>query len=322
MKYQVESMEHPPPFLGASSFGPCGCNNLLAFAKPTSAQYSTQPLNINEITIVKQMKHAEARPEGCVESNNEKHDESMKKNSVAVAGCGIVTVKRSVHGYKKLSHVNRTELSRTTISVPPMEFDTRACWIDADAAYLRDVVVNFDGGIHALSHAMIAVAPLFISCSSSDIDCDHSRYATTQILLYDQRAGGSGTTAQLYNFLADALRAAVELLEDCTSCYSSNVYDGGCPACLQSVSCDNFHDGLSRNAGIVVGKHLLKRLENSTLNKRLDDSINRSNNELQYSIKPTNIVIGRASWSPGNKQSRWAEVDDVKYPTLSLASQS
>ena len=40
-----------------------------------------------------------------------------------------------------------------------MEFDTYALWIDADASYLRDVVLFFDGGVHAL----VRVVDLFTS---------------------------------------------------------------------------------------------------------------------------------------------------------------
>ena len=161
---------------------------------------------------------------------------------------------------------------------------------------------------------MVAVAPLFVACTSADIDCDHSRYDTTRILLYDQRAGGSGITSQLFRSVLDALKAAVELLQECTSCHAN--FDGGCPACLQSVSCDNFHQDLSRSAGIRVGKHLIQRLENSNLNsQQRKGSENEDNMEMdanESSLKPNNILIGRASWMVNDKGdgSRFAEVDD------------
>ena len=316
-KYRIQSMESPPPFVGGTSFGP-STSDLLAFAKPTTLTYSTQALSINQITVVKQMGHAEltssyvtsSKVSALCPGEKEEGGPQQKGVTTAVAGHGIVTVKRTVHGYKKLSHVNRKELSRATISLPPMEFDTYALWIDADAIYLRDVILDFDGGVHALSHAMVAVAPLFLPCSTSDIDCDHAVHDNTRILLYDQRAGGSGITAQLYNSVVDAISAAVELLEDCTSCHSS--FDGGCPACLQSVPCDNFHQELSRSAAIRIGKHLIQRLEQSNLN----ESGNEFANELQSSHKPNNIIIGRPSWD-NNKvdRNRFAGVDEVTSPT-------
>lgn len=126
-KYRLESMESPPPFVGGASFGPCGCSNLLAFAKPTSVQYCTQALSINQITVVKTMAHAELKSK-CTGNMRRKMSDNdnqtvaeEKKNeecnagaavTTAVAGNGVVTVKRTVHGYKKLSHVNRKELSR------------------------------------------------------------------------------------------------------------------------------------------------------------------------------------------------------------------
>lgn len=168
--FRIEAMESPPAFVGSGqSFGPSGSTDLAAFAKPTNVQHTTQALSINEITVVKQTRHAEL--------NDSKAQQS-------VAGSGLVTVKRSVHGYKILSHVNRKEISRSTLQLPPMEYDTYAIWIDADAARLNEVVSNFNEGVHALNHAMVAVAPLILPCSSSDIDCDHSTYECTRVLLF------------------------------------------------------------------------------------------------------------------------------------------
>lgn len=101
----------------------------------------------------------------------------------------------------------------------------------------------------------------------AQIDCDHCRYNCTRILLYDQRAEGAGVAAALYSFIAELLQ--YDLLEYCTSCYSSTKgCDGGCPACLQSVPCDNFHQDLTLSAGIRVGKHLINRFDMSNFNSR------------------------------------------------------
>ena len=141
-----------------------------------------------------------------------------------------------------------------------MEYDTQAFWMDADASSLRDIVHNFDAGIHALSHALVAVAPIFTPCTTTDINCDHSRYECTRIVLYDSRAGGSGMAHTLYDQLTELLQAALDLLEDCTSCSVESKYDGGCPSCLQSVPCDNFQEDLSRKAALSIGKYLFDRL--------------------------------------------------------------
>ena len=77
------------------------------------------------------------------------------------------------------------------------------------------------------------------------------------MLLYDQRAGGSGVTTQLYRFIIPALEAALELLAECDSCsYKAAGYDGGCPACLQSVPCDNFHQDSEQSIILARSRHI------------------------------------------------------------------
>jgi DEAD/DEAH box helicase domain-containing protein len=209
-----------------------------------------------------------------------------------------------VHGYKKLSHVNRKEISRTNIILPAMEFDTEAIWIDADASNLRDLVMDFDSGVHALSHAMVAVASVFTPCTSEDIDCDHSRFECTRVLMYDTRAGGSGATSSLYDKLTDLLQCAVELLDDCTSCHSEAKYDGGCPGCLHSVPCDNFQQDLSRRAGITIGKYLLERLKRTASRAVHKKSGTSSTGKLKA------VLIGRPSWLENREHSQFAEIDE------------
>jgi ATP-dependent helicase YprA (DUF1998 family) len=203
-----------------------------------------------------------------------------------VAGNGVVTVRRQVWGYAKLSPVTRAEMSRTEIALPPLEFDTNAFWMDAEASALRHLLPNdqYDHGIHALSHALVAIAPLYTSCTSSDIDCDHSLKGNTKVLIFDSRpGGGTHTTEQMWRQLHVILPAALNMLEYCPTCsHSPHVHtkkqvdadmshnldqnqdayaDFGCPSCLQGISCTKFHEGLSRRAALVIGRRMLARLE-------------------------------------------------------------
>ena len=179
-----------------------------------------------------------------------------------VAGNGVVTVRRQVWGYAKLSPVTRAEMSRTELALPPLEYDTNALWIDAEACALRHCLPRYDHGIHALSHAILAVSPLFTSCSSTDIDCDHSLSDNTKVLIFDTRpGGGTHTTEQIWKQLHLILPAALAMLEDCPMCQMEQVYDFGCPSCLQGIPCTNFHDGLSRKAAIVIGRRMLARMQ-------------------------------------------------------------
>lgn len=79
--------------------------------------YSTQALSTNEFNVVKQTDGIEV----YMTDENAGCNKSPTVSST-IAGKGIVNVKRSVHGYKKLSLVHRKELSRTSIVLPQMEF--------------------------------------------------------------------------------------------------------------------------------------------------------------------------------------------------------
>ena len=272
-RYKVQVMNNPPPFADCS-IGYCRSMKLGAFAKPTSVTYMTQALALTHITVVKQFDRVEIAPKNIgknIVSKEEKSDIAYKHpelNTGAIAGNGVVTVKRTVHGYKRLSPVNRVELSRHELKMPSMEYDTNAIWFDCEASLLASVMPDFDAGVHALSHALLAVAPLFVPCTSADIDCDHSRHETTRIMIFDNRAGGAGITSRLWKnfFLPDGiLSSAIELLEHCSTCSDTSGFKGGCPGCIQSVPCINFNEDLSRPAGLRIARRLLKRIEQTDL---------------------------------------------------------
>ena len=276
-RFKVESMNNPPPFTDCS-IGYYRSVKLGAFAKPTSVTYMTQALALTHITVVKQFDRVEIAPKNVRNNTDRKEGKASDQadisykhpelNAGTIAGNGVVTVKRTVHGYKRLSPVNRVELSRHELKMPSMEYDTNAIWFDCEAGLLASVMPDFDAGVHALSHALLAVAPLFVPCTSADIDCDHSRHETTRIMIFDNRAGGAGITSRLWQnfFWKDGiLPKAIEMLEHCSTCSDTSGFKGGCPGCIQSVPCINFHEDLSRPAGLRIARRLLKRIEQTDL---------------------------------------------------------
>jgi DEAD/DEAH box helicase domain-containing protein len=118
------------------------------------------------------------------------------------------------------------------------------------------------------------------------------------------------------------IQAAIDLLECCSSCSDDRGYDGGCPACIQAGECIKFNDFLSKSSALIIGKNLLKRMEQTEvykLNKNENDAV--GNNEEKkhvatYIASPRTIkrqrilraardmeparqrqmVIGRPSW--------------------------
>ena len=283
-RYKVLSMTRPPPFASSSTTYRSSCN-LAAFAKPTSVRYSTRPLSTLKITVVKQMERIDCscRPKQVDVTVNgvtctEVSPDFYEIESGSLAGSGIVTVKRSVHGYKKLSPVTRAEISRTEISLPPMEFDTYGLWIDTEASTLASVIKDYDEGVHALSHALLAVAPLFVPCASSDLECDHKSFGCSRVMLFDLRAGGDGTCNQLWKhiFMPNGLiDAALDLLQNCPSCSLQSDYQGGCPACIQAGQCLKFNQDLSRSAGVTIARRMLDRIKSTDLYKENSELFGR-----------------------------------------------
>lgn len=296
-RYRIHTMTSPPPLIDCSVGYRYYGNNLGCYATPTTAQYSTQALSTTLITVVKELERVQIvvnsktspftnkddiipKPKidadhAAVETRRSpiKDSQMLVLTDGTIAGNGVVNVKRTVHGYKKLSLVNRVELSRTEISLPPMEYDTNALWIDTEASNLNEVIMDYDAGVHALSHALVAVAPLFVPCTMSDLDCDHSHYSCTRVLLFDVRAGGAGTTSQLWQHFfhpKGILESAIDLLEDCPSgcCNIGGIYKGGCPGCLQSVPCVNFHQDLNRTSALHIARRMLVRIKQSELYQR------------------------------------------------------
>jgi DEAD/DEAH box helicase domain-containing protein len=181
-----------PPSFGAS----CGKTMTLnAYAKPSTQRYITRPLSSLHITVVKQFERVEIYGHsGAAASNESPMGPSSPIDDFGVsagsfAGCGVLTVKRNIHGYKKLSLVTGEELSRSELALPDMEFDTFGFWLDCDASGLGRTMSpqNFGYGIHALCHAICNVAPLFVPCVLNDVQCDHSFYNPTRAVIFDAR---------------------------------------------------------------------------------------------------------------------------------------
>ena len=287
-KYKIVAMTPPPAFV-AENFSYRRSLNLAAYAKPTNARYLTRPLSNMQITIVKTLESVELREtsasSGISVSPPRSNEKDLQGEKVLTfAGCGAVSVKREVHGYKKLSIINRTEISRCELRMPSLEYDTFGLYICAEPDVLAPMLgERYGPGVHALSHALLAVAPLFASgLTRGDLECDHSFYSPTQVVLFDERAGGSGCVQRLWSYFFDPnnniLEAAIELLEECSSCRVAAGYDGGCPACLHASSCIKFNMNLSRSAAIVIGRRMLERIKQTDKYKRNTGKDSEMNN--------------------------------------------
>ena len=67
---------------------------------------------------------------------------------------------------------------------------------------VHEVGMPFRDGLHAASHAILNVIPLFMLCGATDMgaECDNpydTRYRPERLLVYDKHPGGIGLAAQV-----------------------------------------------------------------------------------------------------------------------------
>lgn len=170
---------------------------------------------------------------------------------------GPVKYRWSMYGFKKKAKSDHRVLDKIDLSLPTIEYPTRAAWMDLPDSVLQPVAKDGHdvdrGGLHALEHAMIAMAPLCCDLESSELTCQHSRGETDAnrflLLLYETQKGGAGSINRVYDQFEELLRRAVRLIEACPC-------DDGCPNCIIAMSCGEHNHGLDKVAALKIGRAL------------------------------------------------------------------
>ncbi|GJN33021.1 hypothetical protein PR202_gb21578 [Eleusine coracana subsp. coracana] len=92
------------------------------------------------------------------------------------------------------------------LNLPPYSFNSQAVWVRIPHSVkltVEERKLQFRGGSHAASHALLNVVPLHRMCSASDIGTEcanphETRGIPDRILLYDRHPGGIGIAPQLH----------------------------------------------------------------------------------------------------------------------------
>ena len=89
-----------------------------------------------------------------------------------IMSTGYVSVVSHIWGYRKMWLKTGVPFESHEFSVPPLEFDTRAFWVDIPShvrATLEAKGRDFTAAVHAVNHALMAVVPLFIMSDPQDV---------------------------------------------------------------------------------------------------------------------------------------------------------
>ncbi|KAL6629705.1 hypothetical protein ACP70R_029470 [Stipagrostis hirtigluma subsp. patula] len=162
--------------------------------------------------------------------------------------------------FRRIWKSNNQPSDAIGLDLPPYSFDTQAAWISIPQTVRAALQQSeFQGGVHAASHAILSIVPLHMMCSVSDLGTQCSEPKETcdtpdRILLYDKHPGGIGLASQVKLLFGELLIAALELISTC-SC--TNNLDG-CPNCIQSFACGGYNKNLNKEAAILILKGVIQ----------------------------------------------------------------
>jgi len=159
---------------------------------------------------------------------------------------GKVAVDEEVYGYVLRSFsktVGKNVLTKPLV----LQYCTEAVWID----FRKLKGINLDGGLHAMEHLLIGVAPLLAMCDRWDLGgvCTAER----ELFLYDGFPEGIGISRRLFENYEILSSKALEVILGC-SC------EEGCPKCIMSPKCGNNNQPLDKNSARAILEKLVSRL--------------------------------------------------------------
>jgi len=171
-----------------------------------------------------------------------------------------VIVEHEYYLYKIIdTYTQEIKERRPLIDIPIIKFETKSVWFLIPFQFQKDLELEgYDIGeaIHAIEHAMIAIAPALAQISRWDlggvsIDFDPVKQQPI-IYIYDAFRGGIGISESLYLNFNDWLILTHMLINSC-KCKSIN----GCGFCCMSPKCGNNNQNLSKYGALYLLKKLL-----------------------------------------------------------------
>ena len=169
-------------------------------------------------------------------------------------------VEHEYYSYKVIDTLTQEIRSRFPLEdIPIIEFETNALWFLIPYEFQKESEIkgyDLGGTVHAIEHAMIAMAPALAQISRWDlgglsIDFDPVNQQPV-IYIYDAYRGGIGISELLYYNLTELLDLTHLLINSC-NCNEPN----GCPACIMSPKCGNNNEPLDKQGALFILKKLL-----------------------------------------------------------------
>jgi len=174
------------------------------------------------------------------------------------SGLGKVKVTEFYESYRLMKFDKQVD--QRPLDLPPLKLQTTGFWFTIPSEIVNrvsDLGLNVDGGIHAIEHAMIAVAPLHAMCDPRDLGGvstpNHRDTQGPTIFIYDGYKGGIGLSEKLYTLLPELLQTTLNLVQDCKC-------EEGCPSCIYAPKCGNNNEPLDKRAAVEILRSLIRKI--------------------------------------------------------------
>ncbi|MGA4506402.1 DEAD/DEAH box helicase [Propionibacteriaceae bacterium G1746] len=207
---------------------------LQALVRPARPMYWTQPVQVNDLEVVRV---AKTQPFG---------DDGVRLHLGDVRNSGQVI------GYLRRDERTGAVWDQTPLDLPERSMVTRSMWwtipegVSARAGLSG---MRLGAAAHAAEHTAIGLMGLFAPCDRWDIGglstALHPDTGECTIFVHDGTPGGAGFAERGFEAARDWLAATRERLATCAC-------EAGCPACVVSPKCGNGNQMLDKDGALAL----------------------------------------------------------------------
>ncbi len=216
--------------------------------------YISEELDLNQLTAKVRKENVNYYTEALKTADVAIKKAFEEKNNGVKVGLGELLTTENYHSYVAKSYDE--VIKRQPLCLPSMSFSTVGVWFIVPDKLRQEIEkqgLDFDGGLHAVEHAIIAMSPIFAMCDRWDVGGLstplHPDTGEATIFIYDGFEGGIGISETLYSKIESLWEKTLQLVETCEC-------KDGCPSCIYSPKCGNENEPLDKEAAKIILRSL------------------------------------------------------------------
>jgi len=207
-----------------------------AYVEPAKGDYYTEPQWVNDVLV----------------------GEELTRRSLggATVHYGELVVCTKMVSYRRISESTGALLGTEPLDLPERRYETCGIWITMGPGIAREHgsdATAFLGGLHAIEHSLISMAPLFAMCEPLDLAGASQLGSEGQpaVFIHDAYPGGVGIAEALYDRAEALMDAAHGTIAGCPC-------TAGCPSCVQSPFCGSNNQPMDKAVARAILGALLE----------------------------------------------------------------